>query len=56
MFNLAGQKIIDLEQNSFFAKSAQSIRWNANNLASGIYILNINGDLINLNHKLILVK
>jgi peptidase M28-like protein/type IX secretion system substrate protein len=56
VFNLAGQKIADLGQKRSFSKGAQSIRWNANNIASGIYILNINGDLLNINHKLVLIK
>lgn len=56
VFNLAGKKIADLGQNDYFTKGTKHFRWNANNVASGIYILNINGDFLNINHKLVLIK
>jgi len=56
VYNLVGQKIADLGQQKHFTKGTQHIRWNANNVASGIYILNINGDLFNTNQKLVLIK
>lgn len=56
IYNLVGQKVADLGQQKYFNKGYQQIRWNAENAASGIYILNINGYLFNTNHKLVLIK
>ena len=56
VFNSAGQKVANLSRDSYFAKGKNQIYWDANNVATGIYILNIKGDLFYANHKLVLIK
>jgi hypothetical protein len=56
VFNVAGQKISELIQNNRFNKGTHYLKWNANNVASGLYVLNITGDFLNINHKLLLIK
>lgn len=56
VYNLAGEKVANLSKYSLFQRGSNQIRWDANSIATGIYFVNIQGDLINANHKLILIK
>jgi hypothetical protein len=56
LYNLLGQEIVSLETDTRFNSGQHTIKWDAHNFSSGIYICRISGEDINYGFKLNLIK
>ena len=55
VFNLMGQEVAVISD-GMFKVGKNSVTWNADNVSSGVYLINLQGEGLNAVHKMVLMK